>query len=160
MVTWLADEERITPITAIRLLFWPANQANLISRRVHRERPLVPAKLQKAVATVVQASFVMIIPLLAFVIFIVPLLWLLSPAIITVIAALLTLRIAHTGILEYVGVTALTDVEVIKGLVGGVLARLEVWTLALTLMIPFVGLVFIVSAALLVMVDGDLDEGL
>ena len=160
MVTWLADRERITPITAVRILYRPLEYVNLISQRIFREKALVPAKLRKSIETGALISFAMVIPLLAFVVFVVPLLWLLSPAIITIVAAMLCLRVAHTGILEYVGVTALTDADVIKGLVSGVLARLEYWTLAVTVIVPLVLLAFIAPAAGLVMTHGDLDDGL
>ena len=160
MVTWLADRERITPITAVRILYRPLDYVNLISQRIFREKALVPAKLRKSIETGALIAFAMIIPLLAFVVFVVPLLWLLSPAIITIVAAMLCLRVAHTGILEYVGVTALTDADVIKGLVSGVLARLEYWTLAVTVIVPLVLLAFIAPAAGLVMTHGDLDDGL
>lgn len=160
IVSRRVHEERITPVTAIRLLYRPLDHVNLISQRVFREEALIPAKLRKSVEMAVLISFAMVIPLLAFAIFVVPLLWLLSPAIITMTAAMLSLRVARTGILEYVGVTLLSDAEVIKGLVGGVLARLEMWTLAVTVIVPLVLVAFIVPSALLVMSHGDLDEGL
>jgi hypothetical protein len=151
--------ERITVWTTVRLLFWPARQGNVISQRILDERNLIPAVARKVIETVLLAASVLILPLLAFLFFGVPLLWLLSPAILATTASLFSLRILRTSLLDYVGVTTLPDEEVITGLVGGVLTRLPAWHLGVTLLVPVVLLTFIASAALLVAVTGDLNEG-
>lgn len=156
---WRAGEERITLWTTIRLLFWPARQGNLISQRIMEERNLIPEVVRKGIETVLLAASVLVLPLLAFLFFGVPLLWLLSPAILATTASLFCLRVLRTSLLDYVGVTTLPEEAVITGLVGGVLTRLPAWHLGVTVLVPFILLVFISAAALLVVVTGDLDEG-
>lgn len=151
--------QRFTIGTTLRLLFRPALESNRISKQVVGGKSILPKQAQRVLARLTGPS-VAALPLFFLALLVIPALWLFSGTIMAAAAAILTLRVIDSGMLDQVRVTALPNEEIVRGLVGGTLDRLERWRRVATLVVPLVLGVIACSLAPLMMNVGGLARGL
>ena len=133
-----ADEDRITVATTIRLLFRPESEANLISQRIAKGEPFLSDRAKRIGDSLITWSTITVLPIAVFVFLLLPTMWLFSAVFMAAISAILTLRELQQGVLEQVALTTLADCDIVKGLAGGVLLRMDGWRQSVTTALPFI----------------------